>query len=112
MQGIRLRNRRGNPYDHRMDERAQRIRDLIEEITEIEDPRVRAKAATEALDVVHTGNSTLAKARREGIVALREAGLSYRKIADAIGIHFTRVKQIETGAPTGVNARRKQQAEE
>ncbi|MEO3786961.1 hypothetical protein ABGB12_26865 [Actinocorallia sp. B10E7] len=84
-----------------MDERVEDMQKAIDAITEIEDPQVRARVVTEALDLIHTANSTLARLRREDIQALRAVGMSYRKIGEAIGIHFTRVKQIETGAPTG-----------
>ena len=104
MQPLR-RIRRVYLYDRRMDERAQTIKDAIEAITQIDDPEVRAKAATEALELINSANGTLAKLRREDIKALREDGLSYRKIGTAIGIHFTRVKQIESGVPTGNSAR-------
>ncbi|WP_329521078.1 hypothetical protein [Spirillospora sp. NBC_01491] len=95
-----------------MDEHAQRIQDTITEITEIEDPQVRAKIVTEVLKVIHTGNSTLSAARREDIKELREAGLSYRKIGPLIGVHFSRVKQLESGEPTGINARPRKEATE
>lgn len=105
MQVFWSRNRVGDLYDQRMDERAQRIQDAITEITQIEDPQVRAKAATEALKAIHDGNSTLAHARRAGIQELRAAGMTYRAIGPAIGVHFSRVKQLETGEPTGIHAR-------
>jgi IS30 family transposase len=59
----------------------------------------------QALDVLKTGNGALAKLRREDIQALRAAGLSYRQIGPAIGVHYSRVKQIESGTPTGSTAR-------
>lgn len=105
MQVFRMRTRRPHLYDQRMDERAQRIHDAITEITQIEDPQVRAKAATEALKAIHEGNSTLAEARRDGVKELRAAGLSYRAIGPLIGVHFSRVKQLESGEPTGIHAR-------
>lgn len=92
-------------YNLPMDERAQRIQNAIDEITQIQDPKARAKAATEALELIHAANGVLAKLRRADIKTMRGHGLTYRAIAEAIGIHFTRVKQIETGAPTGTSAR-------
>lgn len=94
-----------------MDERAQRIQDAITEITQIEDPQVKAKAATEALKAVKDGNAALAAARRDGVKEMREDGLSYRKIGPLIGVHFSRVKQIETGEPTGIHARSRKDTE-
>lgn len=104
MQPLR-RIRRAYLYDRRMDERAQAIQTAIEAITQLDDPEARAKAATEVLDLINTANGTLAKLRREDIKALHASGMSYRKIGAAIGIHFTRVKQIESGTPTGNSAR-------
>lgn len=112
MQAPWKRNRAGDLYDQRMDERAQRIRDAIDEITQIEDPQVRAKAATEALKAIHDGNSALAQARRDGIKELRAAGMTYRAIGPAIGVHFSRVKQLETGEPTGIHARSRKESGE
>jgi hypothetical protein len=101
VQAILAGGRWGVPYDWCMDERAEDVQKAIDAITQIKDPQVRARVATEVLDLIHNANSTLARLRREDIRALRAAGMSYRKIGEAIGIHFTRVKQIETGAPTG-----------
>lgn len=104
MQPLR-RIRRVYLYDRRMDKRAQAIKDAIEAITQLDDPQTRVKASTEALELINRANGTLAKLRREDIKALRQAGMSYREIGRVIGIHFTRVKQIESGVPTGNSAR-------
>lgn len=55
---------------------------------------------------------TVAQLRREDVRALRAAGLSYRQIGPAIGVHYSRVKQIESGTPTGATARARQQRAE
>ena len=93
------------PYDWAMDERAETIKQAIDAIVALDDPQTRAKAATEALVILNEANGTLAKLRREDVRAMRAAGLSLRQVGDAIGIHFTRVKQIEDGSPTGNSAR-------
>lgn len=77
----------------------------MDSITAMTDPQARARAASEVLKLISEANGTLAKLRQQDIKTLREAGLSYRQIGDAIGIHFTRVKQIESGVPTGNSAR-------
>lgn len=105
MQPLQSNKCRADLYDRSMDEHAQRIQDVIDGITQIEGPQARAKAATEALELIHRANGVLSKLRREDIKTMRGNGLTYRAIADAIGIHFSRVKQIETGAPTGTSAR-------
>lgn len=43
----------------------------------------------------------VARVRQEAIQAMRAENLSYRKIGELLGIHFTRVKQLETGESTG-----------
>ncbi len=43
----------------------------------------------------------VARVRQEAIQAMRAESLSYRKIGELLGIHFTRVKQLEAGESTG-----------
>lgn len=82
--------------------RAQEIQTAIEAIGAIEDPTERAKAATEALGVIHDGNATLATLRRAAISELQAQGMSYRQIAPALDLHFSRIGQIMSGEPSGV----------
>lgn len=88
-----------------MDERAQRIQDAIDAITRIEDPAECALVAGQALQTLHDGNATLAETRRSAITAMRAAGATYRDIGEQLGMHHSRVAQIESGKPTGVNAK-------
>lgn len=60
-------------------------------------------------DAVRDAVTDTARIRSEAIRQLRADGLSYRVIGDKLGIHFSRVKQLETGEPTG---RRKKAATE
>ena len=92
-------------YAWLMDSRAQLIKDAIDGVAQIDDPQERAKVIGEALDILKEANAALSKLRRQDIQALRAAGLSYRQIGPAIGVHYTRVKQIESGQPTGATAR-------
>lgn len=43
----------------------------------------------------------VARVRQEAIQAMRAKNLSYRRIGELLDIHFTRVKQLETGKSTG-----------
>lgn len=97
--------RRPSLYDQRVEDAAQAVRDAIATVTAMKDPQARAKAATRVLEVLSEANGVLAKLRREDITALRQAGMSYRQIGVALGVHHTRVKQIESGAPMGNSAR-------
>lgn len=97
--------RRPSLYDQSVEDAAQAVRDAVDAIVAMTDPQARAKAASDVLKLISEANGVLAKLRQEDIKALRGAGLSYRQIGDAIGVHFTRVKQIESGVPTGNSAR-------
>lgn len=89
--------------------RAEQIQDAIKAVTSIEDPAERGRAATDVLKVIHDGNRTLARLRRDVVLELRSQKMTYREIGPAIGVHYSRVKQIETGEPTGINAKPKSQ---
>jgi DNA invertase Pin-like site-specific DNA recombinase len=88
-----------------MEDHVQAIRDAVAAIARITDRNARARAATEALELLTTANGDLARLRRDDIRAMRAEGDSYRKIAAALGIHFTRVRHIESGVPTGNSSR-------
>ncbi len=83
----------------------QAIRDELDAIACIGDRLERARAATQALELLSEANGELARLRREDIQAMRAEGLSYRKIGAAIGVHYTRVKHIDSGMPTGNSSR-------
>jgi DNA-binding NarL/FixJ family response regulator len=92
--------------------RAQAIEDVIQAIEAIADPGERAKAATDALKVLHDGNAALAATRRESVLELRAQGQSLRTIGTALGIYHSRVQQIIAGEPTGTGVPgRKKKAE-
>lgn len=59
-------------------------------------------------DAVRDATSEVATIRSEAIQQLRADGLTYRAIGEKLGIHFTRVKQLEKSETTG---RRKKAAE-
>lgn len=93
--------------------RAEAIQAAIEAVSAITDPAERARAATDALKVLHDGNATLAALRRTAIGELKAQGMSYRQIGPAIGVNHTRVGQILTGEPTGTGVSgRKPKAQE
>ena len=97
--------RRPYLYDQSVEDAARAVRDAVDAIVAMTDAQARAKAASDVLKLISEANGVLAKLRQEDIKTLRAAGLSYRQIGDAIGVHFTRVKQIESGVPTGNSAR-------
>lgn len=83
----------------------QAIRDELAAIARITSHEERARVATQALQLLTAANAELARLRREDILVLVASGLSYRKIGAAIGIDGTRVKQIQSGRPTGNSSR-------
>lgn len=96
-----------------VDMRAEAIQAAIEAVGAITDPAERARAATDALKVLHDGNATLASLRRTAVAELQSQGMSYRQIGPAIGVNHTRVGQILSGEPTGIGvAGRKSKAQE
>jgi predicted GIY-YIG superfamily endonuclease len=84
---------------------AQRLAARLKALATVSDPLARGKVSTVVLAQISEANSTLSALRRDDIKAMRADGMSYRAIGAAIGIHFTRVKQIESGVPTGNSAR-------
>lgn len=79
---------------------ATRHRDAVAALHAIDDPIERAREAGELLQVIRETTPEVASVRQAAIQELRSKPLSYRAIGDLLGIHFTRVKQIETGDPT------------
>jgi hypothetical protein len=88
---------------------ATRIRDAVQALAAIPDPTERALAAGEMSDAVRDATSEVATIRSHAIQQLRADGLTYRAIGERLGIHFTRVSQLEKGETTG---RRKKPAEQ
>lgn len=82
-----------------MDDRAeevQRVLEAIDAVTEGEPPEARAKRLTELLKSV---GEKVRKERRDAVLEMVERGLSYRQIADEIGVSFGRVRQIIADDP-------------
>jgi hypothetical protein len=88
---------------------ATRIRDAVQALAAIPDPTERALQAGEMTDAVREATSDTARIRTEAIRELRAAGHSHRAIGESLGIHFSRVRQLEKGETTG---RRKKTAED
>jgi len=82
-----------------MDDRAEEVRRVLEAIdavTEGEPPEARAKRLTELLKSV---GEKVRKERRDAVLEMVERGMSYRQIADEIGVSFGRVRQIIADDP-------------
>lgn len=80
---------------------ATRHRDAVEALSAISDATERARAAGEMTEAVRDTAPEIARIRQEAIKEMRAQKLTYRAIGELLGIHFTRVKQLETGESTG-----------
>ncbi|HEY3481857.1 MAG TPA: hypothetical protein VGL02_23410 [Streptomyces sp.] len=80
---------------------ATRHRDAVAALAAIPDATERARAAGELTETVRDTAPEIARIRQEAIREMRAQKLSYRAIGELLGIHFTRVKQLETGESTG-----------
>lgn len=80
---------------------ATRHREAVAALTAIADPIERARAAGDMTEAVRDTAPEVARIRQEAIKELRAKPLTYRAIGELLNIHFTRVKQLETGESTG-----------
>jgi DNA-directed RNA polymerase specialized sigma24 family protein len=78
-------------------EEVQRVVDTVGSLEALTDPADRARRAAALLAEWPLQHSRLREIRQQAVLDLRGQGLSYRKISELIGVHFTRVKQIELG---------------
>ncbi|MFJ9037449.1 hypothetical protein ACIRF8_12780 [Streptomyces sp. NPDC102406] len=82
-----------------MDDRAeevQRVLDAIDALTEGEPPEARAKRLTDLLKSV---GEKVRRERRDAVLEMQANGMSYRQIADATGVNFSRIRQIIADDP-------------
>lgn len=92
------------------------LRKLTEDLAAITDPAERGAAATEALEAVKVFNAKVAAIRQAAARELKDRGLTYKEIGrlfqpDGEGLHFSRIKQIIDGGPTGRWARTARESE-
>jgi hypothetical protein len=90
------------------DEEVRRVVDTVSALEAVEDPADRARRAARLLDEWPVQHTRIREIRQQAIKELRAQKLSYRKIGEAIGVHYTRVKQIETGETTSRRRLKKQ----
>jgi hypothetical protein len=93
-------------------EEAQRVIDAMNAIEAIADPEKRARAISEVLAHQSERGAEWRKMRRQVVLDLRaqEPPVSYRKIANLLGIGLATVQDIETGY-TGSGKNRPRKAE-
>ncbi|MFJ2209354.1 sigma factor-like helix-turn-helix DNA-binding protein [Streptomyces microflavus] len=73
------------------------VRDALRALDEIPDRVARAKALGDVLAEWPDHHSALREKRQEIVKEMRAEQMTYREIGEVLGIHFTRVRQIEGG---------------
>lgn len=76
-----------------------RLDDALDALEAIPDAVKRWEAANDMTEAVRKATSRVAQVRSGIVRELRGQGLTYRAIGERLGIHFTRVKQLESGEP-------------
>lgn len=77
-------------------EEVQRVLDAIDALTEGEPPEARARRLTELLKSV---GEKVRRERRDAVLEMQANGMTYRQIAEATGVNFSRVRQIIADDP-------------
>lgn len=88
----------------------QCVVDTVSALAAADDPAERAKRAGRLLKEWPTQQARLRKIRQEAVKELRAQQMTYRAIGELLGVHYTRVKQIELGETTSGSRRKKQPA--
>jgi len=78
---------------------AGRLDDALDALEAIPDAVKRWEAANDMTEAVRKATSRVAQVRSGIVRELRGRGMTYRAIGDLLGVHFTRVKQLESGEP-------------
>jgi hypothetical protein len=86
------------------------VREALKALEEIPDRVERAKALAVLLAEWPDHHADLRKERQRIVQEMRAEKMTYREIGEALGMHFTRVRQIESGQ-RGAKNRPKKQAE-
>ncbi|MFF5655250.1 helix-turn-helix domain-containing protein [[Kitasatospora] papulosa] len=71
--------------------------DALKALVEIDDPALRARAITEVLRAQPTSTKALKETRRAWVLEQREARVTYKAIADHLGVSISTVQDIERG---------------
>lgn len=77
------------------DQEVQAVREAVEQVLRIPDRLERAAALGKLLDEWPDLHSDLREARKAIVKQMRAEKMTYRQIGDELGMHFTRVRQIE-----------------
>ena len=90
------------------DEEVQRVLDSIDALGENGDPADRARRLGELLEQWPDTHARVREMRQRAVTEMHQGGMSYRKIGEALGVSFGRVRQIIDGV---TNPRTQKKAE-
>jgi DNA-directed RNA polymerase specialized sigma subunit len=79
------------------DEEVKAVNDAVGGVLGIPDRLERAAALAKLLEDWPDLHSQLREARKKIVEEMRSEKLTYREIGEALGMHYTRVRQIEKG---------------
>ena len=88
-------------------EEVRRVKELISSLEDIEDPAERFTRAGQLLATWNDEQARIMAIRQAVVVALRAEKVSYRKIAQMLGVSLVRVQQIEKGKSVSANREKK-----
>ncbi|MFF8656795.1 hypothetical protein [Streptomyces huasconensis] len=83
-----------------MDEQVEEVRQLleaIERLAQMKDDEACAKAVTQVLDTWPDHHARLRELRQERVQRMKDSGMTWAQIGDALGVHYTRAQQIAKG---------------
>lgn len=86
------------------------VRRAVEALRAEADPAIRGKEASDLLQAWSDQQPGLRELRREAVIAMRGQKVSYRKIAQTLGVSVARVQQIESGETTHSRTKKKADA--
>jgi uncharacterized protein (DUF2342 family) len=78
---------------------AARLDDALAALEAIPNAVERWRAASDMTEAVRLATPRVAQVRQQVVRELRAQGMTYRAVGELLGIHFTRVKQLESGGP-------------
>jgi DNA-directed RNA polymerase specialized sigma24 family protein len=78
-------------------EEARRVADALRAIEQMGDPADQARAITEVLRVQADSAPTLKELRRNWVLTQRAANVTYKAIAERLGVSISTVQDIERG---------------
>jgi DNA-directed RNA polymerase specialized sigma24 family protein len=79
------------------EEEVRLVLDVLDSLEQLDDPAERARRAGKLLAAWPEQHTRLREIRQAAVVAMRAQNVSYRKIAQTLGISLARVQQIEAG---------------